>query len=137
VQTTEFTRVKDLPIEETVHYRLDFGDTPAHVKLSWAAGRRYNGGSIRGEDGWMSLMDSKLGIQIFARPETREIDFPEALSQRSIHPDWFGPVLEDFRQEIEDPGCRGRNLEEAGWCLRAILAAYESARQGSRIVNLA
>jgi hypothetical protein len=57
---------------------------------------------------------------------------PPALSQGSVHPDWFDPVVEQFVGEIRGQVPRDGNLAEASLCLRLETLARESARQHGR-----
>ncbi|MEZ0227918.1 MAG: Gfo/Idh/MocA family protein [Planctomycetota bacterium] len=113
------------------HVRLEQGETRACVRLTWRASRRANRGRILGAAGWMRLEDDRIETSV-----RETVRFPEKLSQGSIHPEWFPPVLQALRDEIEGRVRRGTNLEEALSCAATIRAAYDSARDRGRPVEI-
>lgn len=130
VSTDVFSRSSPSGVEDRVSTTLHFEGAQARLHLSWNSTRRYNGGKIEGTRGSVGIEDQVL------RAEGRSYPFPEALSQQSIHPDWFPGVLDDFRREIEEPGRAGTSLKEAALCLQVVDAAYVSGREGGRLVPL-
>jgi predicted dehydrogenase len=117
-------------VEEEVSMLLHFEGAQARLRLSWRSSGRYNGGMIEGTRGTLVLDDNVV------RTEEACFSFAEPLSRHSTHPEWFPPVLSAFREEIENPGKRGANLEEAALCFRALEAAAVSGREGGKVVEL-
>jgi predicted dehydrogenase len=117
-------------VEDTVSCFLDFGSLLGEIHLTWAGTERRTSWQLRGTDGTLTLDERGLvlerGVEIF------RFEFPQSLSNGSNHPDWFAPVIESFKREIEDPAVRGRNLAEAEQCLILTTLAYESAAQDGR-----
>lgn len=117
-------------VEDTVSCFLDFGALSGEIHLTWAGTERRTSWQLRGTDGTLTLDEQWLvlerGGKIF------RFEFAESLSSGSNHPDWFDEVIESFRQEIEEPTFRGRNLSEAEQCLILTTLAYESAARGGR-----
>jgi predicted dehydrogenase len=109
--------------------RIDQGGARVSVRLTWRAGRRANRARIAARSS-LRLEDDRL----LAGREV--VKFPEKLSQGSMHPDWFPPVLDAVLDEIEGRG-RGGSLEEALYCATTIEAAYRSARAGGGPVPIA
>ncbi len=120
-------------LEEAVDLMMQFTGGEAKLHLTWKASHRRNDGLIRGEAGTLFINDDHLILCADNRPSVR-YDFPEALSGGSHHPEWMKPVIEGFLHEVEDAGTRGTNLAEARWCTELTRLAYQSDREGSRLI---
>ncbi len=69
----------------------------------------------------VELRDREGGSRIWEIP---------SIAEGSHHPEWFAGVIEEFLEEVERPGRRGRNLEEAELCATLLAVAQESSRRG-------
>jgi predicted dehydrogenase len=116
---------RGLAVEDEADLEIDFPNCRARVHLSWNAGERRTRGLVRGANGRIEVGDSSLAL-IPSRGERQVTQFAPPLSASSYHPEWFAPLLEDFRAEIVHPDRRGRNLTEAAWCVELLAAAYRS-----------
>jgi predicted dehydrogenase len=117
--------------EETVDLTVNFADVEAHLHLTWLADCRRNFGTIIGEKGEILINDDHLVLRRADR-EPVQFHFSEALSAGSHHPEWMNPVVDNFRQEINNVQDRGKNLLEARWCAQLIELGYRSSREHSR-----
>lgn len=119
--------------DETADLMMQFKGGEAKLHLTWKASVRRNDGLIRGDAGILFINDDHLILSADHYPSVR-YDFPEALSGSSHHPEWMKPVIEGFLHEVEDARARGANLAEARWCAELIRLAYQSDREGSRLI---
>jgi len=99
------------------------------IHLSWRAAERSNAAFVAGEAGTAELRDDELVVKAGGREE--RIHFPEKLSAGSAHPAWLAAMWPAFEAECAGRG-RGKNLDEAEFCLRTILSAY-GASEVSRV----
>jgi predicted dehydrogenase len=120
-------------IEETVNLLIRFETAEAVLHLTWQASDRRNYGTIEGSRGKILINDDHIILFIGEEAPVRH-NFPEALSRGSHHSAWMEKVVEEFRREIQDEGAAGINLAEARWCARLTHLAYQSGREGSRVV---
>ena len=97
------------------------GEDPSFVDERRAEELRYDPRPL----GTITIDDSSLTVTVEDR-EPQVTRFAPPLSASSYHPEWFAPLLEDFRAEVLHADQRGRNLSEAGWCAELLFAAYES-----------
>ncbi len=119
--------------ETTAKITLEYAQATADLWLTWAGAARSNTAVIHGEKGSIELRDGEL---VFEGPRGAEtVEFERKLSAGSAHPDWMAALLPEFAAELADAGVRGRNLEEAGFCLQTIQRAYQSARVGRSAVR--
>jgi predicted dehydrogenase len=123
----ERRRYAALPVEDTATVRLTFPDATAEIVLTWAADERRNWARLDGTDGSLELRDDTLVLTRGARTE-RQWPCPPALSSGSVHPDWFGPVADEFVAEATGRGGDGANLAEASLCVALESLARESSR---------
>ncbi|MBI3270754.1 MAG: Gfo/Idh/MocA family oxidoreductase [Planctomycetes bacterium] len=130
-----WTVQEGLPLEDTAAATISYPGGEAQLFLSWAAGIRRNHGVITGQDGAILLEDERAVLLRRGR-EAVTWNAGEALSAHSHHPDWFGPVIEDFVRETREPAARGLSLREAEACLAILLAGRESAGRGSGPVEI-
>lgn len=121
-----------LPVEDTASLRVEFERADAQIYLSWAAGVRRSEGEVVGTAGVLRVDDQQVALSLGGTLKGRT--FPEALSARSQHPDWFLPVIEDFVAELQNPSRRGAALAEAEHCLALALGAYTSHHHGGEAV---
>ncbi|MBI5366405.1 MAG: Gfo/Idh/MocA family oxidoreductase [Planctomycetes bacterium] len=130
-----WTVTPGLPLEDTAAATLSYPSGEAHLFLSWSAGVRRNHGVITGANGTILIEDDRAVLLARGR-EPRVHAEAEALSAHSHHPDWFGPVIEDFVRETSDPAQRGQSLAEAAVCLGVMLAGRESSQRGGAPVTV-
>jgi len=116
-----------LSVEDTATVRLTFPDATAEILLTWAADERRNWARLDGADGSLELRDDTLVLTHDTRTE-RQWPCPPALSNGSVHPDWFAPVAGEFVAEATGRGGDGANLAEASLCVLLESLARESSR---------
>jgi predicted dehydrogenase len=126
---TSQRRFTDSAVEDTAEMQIEFPGVAVEVSLTWAAESRGSRGRIEGEHGTIEIADRSLIVRIADR-EPVETTFAQPLSAGSYHPDWFAPLVEDFRAELLDPALRGGNLREAEATCRLIDLAYRSHAAG-------
>ncbi len=117
-------------VEDTATVRLHFPAAEAEIVLTWAADTRENHASVVGSAGRITIEDDTL---VVTTPQGEERHAcPPPLSSGSQHPDWFGPVAQEFLARIDeggDPAASG-NLDEAATCVAIECGARESSRRG-------
>ena len=123
----ETRRHTQWPVEDTATLRLAFPGATAEVLLTWAADARRNWAEVTGTAGRIELRDDTLVLQGDAGE--RRFSCPPALSQGSQHPDWFGPVAEEFLARVRGETTSRANLDEAALCLALESQARESSRR--------
>ncbi|MBI3722924.1 Gfo/Idh/MocA family oxidoreductase, partial [bacterium] len=106
-------RLRDEPGKGDVFARVEVeqGGVRVLVRLTWRASRRSNRGLFLGDEGSVRLEDDRL-----VGPGRATASFPEKLSQGSVHPDWFPPVLRSLEDEVTGRAAFGRSLDEARYC---------------------
>ena len=124
----ERRRHATLSVEDTAEVRLTFPDATADILLTWAADERRNWAQLDGADGSLELRDDTLVLARGAEAE-RRWPCPPALSNGSVHPDWFAPVAGEFVAEASGRGGDGANLAEASLCVLLESLARESSRR--------
>ncbi len=122
-------------LEDTVDLEMRFSGAEARMHLTWQAPCRRNYGTIEGGKGILFINDDHLILQSKDSPPAR-FQFPEALSAVSHHPEWMGPVVGNFRREIQDAGSRGANLMEAMRCSYLINLAYRAGRDAIGVIDV-
>jgi predicted dehydrogenase len=132
--TLERRRYLDAEVEDTARCAVDFPSVKAEVRLTWAATERRTRWRLTGDEGALEIDDDRLVVDGRGAHHAQRLG--TALSAGSHHPEWFGGVVESFRQEIDDPSVRGRSQAEAEWCLLLIDRAYASDAQESRPLDL-
>ncbi len=128
--TATIASERGLPVEDSADCEIDFEGVVAKLRFRWGGSERRTFGVVRGPLGSIEIEDDRLTVRVHERPE-EATRFAPPISASSYHPEWFPPLLEDFRAEILQPDRRGRNLAEAIVCAELMSAAYASA--GNRI----
>lgn len=121
-------------VEDTAEVRVTFPRATADVLLTWAAHTRGNCAELTGAEGSLCLEDEVLILRR-GRDEQRWT-IPPALSDGSVHPDWFDPVASRFLSAVRGGGPDPANLIEAGVCAALETSARESNLRGGEIVPL-
>jgi predicted dehydrogenase len=116
-------------VEDTARCTLEFPEATADIFLTWAGDERRNTAVLHGEHGTLTIADRALILAVPDRPAV-ETPFAQPLSAGSYHPDWFAAMLDDFRDELQDPKLRGANFREAETCCRLVEAGYRSSAAG-------
>jgi predicted dehydrogenase len=132
--TLERRRYIDAEVEDTALCAIDFPSLTAEIRLTWAASERHTRWQLVGHDGRMTIDDDRLVMQGHGIEHSHRLT--TALSAGSHHPDWFTGVIEEFRQELDDPAARGANQAEAELCLLMLSLAYASGAQNSRPLDI-
>ena len=122
-----------LSAEDTATVHLTFPDAIAEILLTWAADERRNWARLDGADGSLELRDDTLVLTRGARTE-RQWPCSPALSNGSVHPDWFARVAGQFVAEATGAGGGGANLAEASLCVLLESLARESSRSDGKTV---
>ena len=121
-------------VEDTADVRVTFPSATAEIFLTWAADRRQNSAELIGTESRIALDGETLVLT--QDGHSREWSCPPALSNGSVHPDWFDPVVEQFLGEVTGTMPRDSNLAEASLCLVLESLARESSRQDGRTMAL-
>jgi predicted dehydrogenase len=121
-------------VEDTATVRVTFPSATAEIFLTWAADRRQNGAELIGSDSRIELHDETIVLKQNGRE--RRWSCPPALSNGSVHPDWFDPVVGQFLGEVTGSVPRDSNLAEASLCIVLESLARESSRQGGRAMAM-
>ncbi len=108
-------------VDETATVLLEAPGASGTIFLTWKAAERSNSALVVGEKGAAELRDDELILRSGGHEET--VRFPERLSGGSAHPDWLAAMWPAFAAECAGAD-RGANLDEAGFCLETIRAAY-------------
>ena len=122
------------PVEDTATVRVTFPSATAEIFLTWAADRRQNGAELIGSDSRIELHDETIVLKQTGRE--RRWSCPPALSNGSVHPDWFDPVVSQFLGEVTGSVPRDSNLAEASLCIVRESLARESSRQDGRAMAI-
>lgn len=115
-------------VEEEATVFLEFPSASGMIYLTWRSGVRRNTALVVGSRAVLELLDDEMVLRTETGAERFSFDAP--LSAGSSHPAWFSAMLPDFMAELADPAKRGRNFEEAAFCLGIIHRAYQAVRQG-------
>ena len=107
--------------------QMAFAEATAEILLTWAADERRNWAHLDGAAGTLELRDDTLVLTRGA--ESEQWPCPPALSNGSVHPDWFAPVAGQFVAEATTAGGDGANLAEASLCVLLESLARESSRR--------
>jgi len=116
------------PVEDTATVHVSFPRATAEIFLTWAADRRDNVVELIGTDGRIELHEETLRLERDGREQRWSC--PPALSNGSTHPEWFGPVVDQFLGEVTGTAPRDSNLAEARLCSVLESLARESSRRG-------
>jgi predicted dehydrogenase len=130
----ETRRHTAFPVEDTATVQVMFPHATAEVVLTWAAEARGNWAELTGTAGSVCLDDEVLILRSGDKEDRWTI--PPALSNGSVHPDWFDPVLTGFLSALGSGTRDASNLIEAGVCVAIEASARESSRHGGRSVPL-
>jgi predicted dehydrogenase len=122
-------------VEDTATVRLQFPDAVADIELTWAAETRENQAHVIGTAGRIDIEGDTAVLRVAGREERHR--HPPALSDGSQHPDWFGPVRDEFIARVLGQDPSGRNLDEAAVCIAVECGARESSRRGGMLLPLA
>lgn len=123
----ERRRHATLSVEDTATVQMAFAEATAEILLTWAADERRNWAHLDGVAGTLELRDDTLVLTRGA--ESEQWPCPPALSNGSVHPDWFAPVAGQFVAEATGAGGDGANLAEASLCVLLESLARESSRR--------
>ena len=124
----ETRRHAPVAVEDTATVHVTYPRTTAQVFLTWAADRRQTGATLIGQGRRLALHDETLVLN--ANGHERRWSCPPALSEGSVHPDWFDPVLAEFLRAVTGASVADANLAEASSCAALESAARESSRRG-------
>ncbi|MGH7896920.1 MAG: hypothetical protein ACREQQ_03155, partial [Candidatus Binatia bacterium] len=114
--------------EDLAECEIEFERAKARIRLRWGGTERRTSGLVKGSAGEIAIEDDRLVVSAGDQAPV-EMRFSPPLSASSYHPEWFPALLDDFRDEIQHPDRRGRNLAEAVRVGEMMAAAYRSAGQ--------
>ena len=118
-------------VEDTATVHLTFPDATAEIFLTWAADRRDNVAELIGTDGRITLQAETLTLE--RAGDVRRWTCPPALSNGSVHPDWFDPEIAQFLDAVTRTP-PSSNLAEARMCGVLESLARESSRRGGQVM---
>jgi predicted dehydrogenase len=110
-------------VEEEATCLIQYPKASAVLHLSWRAGKREHWGLVYGSHGSIEIKDDHLIVTTSNQPPQRFV-FPEPLSQDSVHPEWFGSMLQEFKSALLDPRQRRKNFSEAETCMDLLTKLY-------------
>jgi predicted dehydrogenase len=120
------------PVEDTATVRVTFPGATAEIFLTWAADSRDNVAELIGTEGRIEVHEETL---VLARNGSeRRWSCPPALSNGSVHPDWFDPEVARFLGAVTGATPSSANLAEARLCSVLEKVARDSDRRGGRPV---
>ena len=133
--------------EDNISAVLTFPTGLAHAHLSWTAGVRKVIYSIQGERGALTVDDDNLELAVMERtsgPEVAQGAVRWKTERRSIssdwmdasHVSWFNSLFDQFRSAIAEGSWVGAEAREAFLCVQLIDAAYRSAADGCRELQI-
>jgi predicted dehydrogenase len=129
--------------EDTFSATMTFPTGVASAHLTWNAGVRRVIYTLHGSRGAIRVEDDDVQINVMDEPDrpakTKWSTRRESISSSwmdASHVGWFTSMLGDFVTAIERRDFAGRNAEEALRCVELIEAAYASAADGSRELQL-
>jgi predicted dehydrogenase len=128
------TRRHQAVVEDTATVQVRFPTATADIFLTWAAESRKNVVEVIGSDGRLAVEDDT--VVLTAGGAQRRWACPPPLSDGSVHPDWFDPVIERFVGEITGVGARDANFREASLCAVLESAARESSKRDGRPIAI-
>jgi predicted dehydrogenase len=132
--TLETRRHTQYAVEDTATVQVTFPSATADVHLTWAADQRANWAQITGTAGTLDLEDGVLVLRRDGR-ETRWSCSPP-LSNGSVHPEWFDPVIERFLSAVRNERADPVNLLEVGVCIDIEASARQSSDRGGVFVPI-
>ena len=115
-------------VDEVATVLLKAPGASGMIHLSWRAGERSNSAYVVGERGVAELRDDSIAVKAEGVEETTR--FQDKLSGGSAHPDWLAAMWPSFEAECAGRN-RGENLDEAGFCLASIRAAYQAKEEAA------
>lgn len=121
--------------EDNFTATVTFPTGVAMARLTWNAAVRKVIYTIHGDNGAIRLEDDDVEISVRGEPvERRSI---ASHWGDASHKEWFGAVLDRFRQAIDGHEYVGREARDAVLCVRVIETAYASARSKCLEMSLA
>jgi predicted dehydrogenase len=126
---------------------LTFPTGVVSAHLSWTAGVRKvmytlhgKKGAIRVEDEDVELAVLEAGPGVVAPGSPGQWRFERRVAKSdwmdASHVGWFGSLFDEFRGAIARSEYVGKDAREACLCVELIERAYQSAAEGSRVVEL-
>ncbi|MEV8635607.1 Gfo/Idh/MocA family oxidoreductase [Streptosporangium sp. NPDC051023] len=122
-----------LSVEESVSARLDFPAGTCEIELSWACDERRNRYSLVGGNGSVLVDDDTVVIETATGTETGTLRSPTA---SGTHEEWFPELFSDFARHVEQPALWPDPLGQILSTARIIEAAYVSAADAGRPVDV-
>lgn len=121
--------------ERTAHLLLEFPSSVGSLFLTWNGPKRHNSARIYGGKGMAILEDNRITLHA-SQCRTHTDTFRNPLSHGSYHPDWFGPVAENFLSAMKHPEEARKELDEVRFCLEVARLGYASALKGGKRLTI-
>jgi predicted dehydrogenase len=124
--------------EDTVSCTVTFPNGVAIGRLTWTSGFRKTIYTLHGERGAIKIEDDNLEVHRKQPDGTLDVETRSISSQwmDASHAGWFGALQRDFADAIRGGDWVGREARDAAACVAVIEAAYASARDDGRRVEL-
>lgn len=132
--------------EDNFYAVYEFQNGNANIHLSWTAGVRKVLYALQGEKGSITVDDDQLEIAIKKTMDHDGINHQatwkvekKTLSSDwmdSSHVSWFNSLFDRFVQAIEMRDYENADLMDAYFCIKSIMASYESIEKNSSKVHL-
>jgi predicted dehydrogenase len=120
-------------VEDTAIVRVTYPKASAELFLTWAAERRRTSATLFGSACRIELDEEMLTLRRNGYVE--RWPYPPALSDGSVHPDWFDPEVDQFLGKVTGAlNLSNENLAEASVCAALEGAARESSRHHGRAI---
>lgn len=127
---------------------LTFPNGMAHAHLTWTAGVRKVIYTVQGEKGAITVDDDDLQLAVMQKttgPDVAQGAVRWEVEKKTLHShwmdashvSWFNSLFDEFKVAVQNDDFVGKHARESYLCIQLITAAYESAGQGSREVELA
>jgi predicted dehydrogenase len=129
--------------EDTFSATLTFPTGMAQAHLTWTAGVRRVIYTLHGDRGAIRVEDDAVEVSTMDAPDRPEkttwTQHEESISSSwmdASHAGWFASMLGEFQAAMDGGEFVSRNTEDALRCVELISAAYASAADGSREVQV-
>lgn len=129
--------------EDNFQAELIFPTGLAHINLTWTAGVRKNFYSIQGTKGAITIHEDDMEIAVQkagSGSSSNNNNISWEFEHKKIsshwmdasHVSWFNSLVDDFKSAVAKDVYVGREAVDALGCIRAINAAYKSAKTCGR-----
>lgn len=136
------SNLSEYDTEDNFSCTLTFPNGIATAQLTWTAGARKVMYTIHGEHGMITVDDDQVELLIRQEVAEQRPDLARRAGIQSVpshwmdasHKEWFGSLLDKFKNAIATSDYVGADARDAIECIKVISAAYLSASLSSREV---